>query len=67
METQDNYCNSETEIYQKALKCSGKELGGTEDRRTAPATLLFKPATPKGWSKGAVPCSEPPRTTSPDG
>lgn len=60
METQDNYCNSGIEIYQKALKCSGKQLGGTEDRRTTSATLLLKAATPEGCSRGAVPCSETP-------
>lgn len=60
METQDDYCNSEIEIYQKALKCSGKRPGGTEDRRTTSATSLFKPATPKACSRGAVPCSETP-------
>ena len=59
-ETQDNYCNSETEIYQKALKCVGKQLGGIDDRGTSSATSLLKPVTPKGCSRGAVPCPEPP-------
>lgn len=60
MEMQDNYCNSEIKIYQNALKWIGKQLAGTENRRTTSATSLPKPVTPKGCSRGAVPSSETP-------